>query len=229
MQAVFPKEGSMRHGQHVSTKSLIAFGVGLGAMFAVRKARRRQVSERVAAAFADVREASTLDLPRRNTPIMQRTSRPKKKLALIAVVAAACIAVGIAWAAWTVGGTGSGYAKAGSASSLTLGDATASTTADLYPGATGAVKVSISNPNSFPVRVTSVTGNGTITSDKGAACNASTGVSFSAQSSLTLDLAAGATSTFTLGGAVTMNNTSDNSCQGAVFSIPVAVSGTSNA
>lgn len=160
---------------------------------------------------------------------MQRTPRPKKKLTVIAVVGAACVAVGIAWAAWTVGGSGSGYAKAGSASSLTLGDATASTTADLYPGATGAVKVSVTNPNSFPVRVTSVTGNGAITSDKGASCNASTGVAFSDQSALTLDLAAGATSTFTLSGSVIMNNTSDNSCQGAVFTIPVSVSGTSNA
>lgn len=160
---------------------------------------------------------------------MQRTPRPKRKLAVFAVVGVACVAVGIAWAAWTVGGSGSGYAKAGSATSLTLGDATASTTADLYPGATGAVKVSITNPNSFPVRVTSVTGNGAITSDKGAACNAATGVAFSDQSALSLDLAAGATSTFTLSGSMTMNNTSDNSCQGAVFTIPVSVSGTSNA
>ena len=161
---------------------------------------------------------------------MQRTSRPnRKKLAVLGVGATACVVVGIAWAAWNVAGTGSGYAKAGSASALTLGDATASTTADLYPGATGSVKVSITNPNSFPVRVTTVSGNGAITSDKGAACNAATGVSFSNQSSLTLDLAAGATNTFTLAGAVTMNNNSDNSCQGAVFSIPVSVSGTSNA
>lgn len=160
---------------------------------------------------------------------MQRTSRPKKKLAVAAVVLTACVAVGIAWAAWTVTGSGSGYAKAGSASALTLGDASASASADLYPGATGSAKVAITNPNSFPVRVTSVTGNGTITSDKGAACNAATGVSFANQTGLTLDLAAGATTTFTLSGAVTMSNSSDNSCQGAVFTIPVSVSGTSNA
>jgi hypothetical protein len=160
---------------------------------------------------------------------MPDKSGPRKKVALVSVLGTACIAAGIAWAAWNVGGSGSGYAKAGSASALTLGDATGSTTADLYPGATGSVKVSITNPNSFPVRVTDVTGNGTITSDKGAACNAATGVAFANQTGLTLDLAAGATSTFTLGSAVTMSNSSDNSCQGAVFTIPVSVSGTSNA
>ena len=147
---------------------------------------------------------------------------------LVAIVSAGALCTGVAIAAWAVSGSGSGYAKAGTASALTLGDASAATTADLYPGATGSVKLSITNPNAFAVRVTTVNGNGTITSDKGAACNASTGVTFTNQSGLTLDLAAGATSTFTLAGAVSMSNASDNSCQGALFTIPVSVTGTSN-
>jgi hypothetical protein len=89
----------------------------------------------------------------------------------------------------------------------------------------------VTNPNSFPVRITAVSKQavGSITSDKGAACNASTGVTFTDQSGLTLDLAAGATSTFTLSGAVSMSNASDNSCQGAIFTIPVDVTAVSNA
>jgi hypothetical protein len=212
--------------RHITVITVLAFlGLVLSAALLVRALGRRQGGSAVPPAAAD---EAMRDDTRRDTPV-QKTPRAKKKLALAAVLVAGCVAVGIAWAAWNVSGTGSGYAKAGSASALTLGDATASTTADLYPGATGAVKVSITNPNSFPVRVTTVTGNGTITSDKGAACNAATGVSFTNQSGLTLDLAAGTTNTFTLGGAVTMNNSSDNSCQGAVFTIPVSVSGTSNA
>ena len=115
--------------------------------------------------------------------------------------------------------------------SVAIGDASASTSADLYPGATGAVKLKVTNPNSFPVRITAVSKQaaGSITSDKGAACNASTGVTFTDQSGLTLDLAAGATSTFTLSGAVSMSNASDNSCQGAIFTIPVDVTAVSNA
>ena len=100
---------------------------------------------------------------------------------------------------------------------------------DCDPGHDDAVAILFAAAYTDLVAITTVSGNGTITSDKGAACDASTGVSFSNQSSLTLDLAAGATNTFTLAGAVTMNNNSDNSCQGAVFSIPVSVSGTSNA
>jgi hypothetical protein len=213
----------MRHTTVITVLAIL--GLALGGGLLLRAFRRQPDGSAAPPAAVDeaMRDGSRRDIP------VQKTPRAKKKLALAAVLAAACVAVGIAWAAWNVSGSGSGYAKAGSASALTLGDASASTSADLYPGATGSVKVSITNPNSFPVRVTTVTGTATITSDKGAACNASTGVSFTNQTGLTLDLAAGATNTFTLAGSVSMNNSSDNSCQGAVFTIPVSVSGTSNA
>jgi hypothetical protein len=155
---------------------------------------------------------------------------PRKLFVALAALAA-LIGAGILFAAWSTSGSGNGYAKAGSASALTIGDASASTSADLYPGATGAVKLKVTNPNSFPVRITAVAkqSSGSISSDKGAACNAATGLTFTDQSGLTLDLAAGATSTFTLSGAVAMSNASDNTCQGAIFTIPVDVSAISNA
>src|ERR687884_993095 len=119
--------------------------------------------------------------------------RPNKLIVAAALFAVAAVVAGIAIGAWSVSGSGTGYAKAGSSSALTLSDASASTSADLYPGAAGAVKLKVSNPNPFPVRITAVAGNGTITSDKGAACDAATGVAFVNQSGLTLDLAANAT------------------------------------
>jgi hypothetical protein len=156
---------------------------------------------------------------------------PSSKFVVIALVGVfAVVLAGIAIAAWVVSGSGTGYAKAGSSSALTLSDASASTSADLYPGAAGAVKLKVSNPNPFPVRITAVASNGALTSDKGAGCDASTGVSFTNQSGLSLDLLANETNkVFTLTGAVSMSNASDNTCQGAVFSIPVSVTATSNA
>jgi hypothetical protein len=157
-------------------------------------------------------------------------SRRKKLVIVTALVVAAALAGGIAIASWTVSGSGTGYAKASTASPITLSDASASTSADLYPGASGAVKLKVSNPNPFPVRITAVSGNGAITSDKGAACNAATGVTFTNQSSLTLDLLANESDkVFTLAGAVAMSNASDTTCQGAVFSIPVTATAISNA
>jgi len=155
---------------------------------------------------------------------------PRKLFFVLAAIVALTV-TSIIVAAWSTSGSGNGFAKAGSASALTIGDASASTTADLYPGATGSVKLKVTNPNSFPIRVTAVTKqtSSSITSDKGAACNTATGVTFTDQSGLALDVAAGGTSTFTLTGAVAMTNASDNSCQGAVFTIPVDVTGISNA
>lgn len=139
------------------------------------------------------------------------------------------MAVGsIAYAAWTASGTGQGYAKAGTAQALTTVDVSASTTATLYPSGTGNVLLRINNPNPYSVRVTSVTGSGAVTSDKGAACDASTGVTFTNQTGLTLDVPATSAVTFTLTGVAAMSNASDNSCQGAVFTIPVSLSGASN-
>jgi hypothetical protein len=157
-------------------------------------------------------------------------SRRKKLLIVAGLALAFALAGGIAIASWTVSGSGTGYAKASTASPITLSDASASTSADLYPGASGAVKLKVSNPNPFPVRITAVSGNGAITSDQGAACNAATGVTFTNQSSLTLDLLASESNkVFTLAGAVAMSNASDNTCQGAVFSIPVTATAISNA
>jgi hypothetical protein len=157
---------------------------------------------------------------------------PKKLSRRAAVLAAVLVlggtAAGIGIAAWNITGSGSGYAKATTASTLTLGDASASTSADLYPGATGSVKLSITNPNAFRIQVTAVTRTGAITSDKGANCNGSTGVAFSDPSGLTHNVDAGATTTITLASAVTMSNASHNDCQGAVFTIPVDVTAISN-
>jgi hypothetical protein len=158
-----------------------------------------------------------------------RSPRKRKLIVASVVLLAAIVAVGVGLGAWSLGGTGNGAAKATTASNITLADATAFTTADLYPGATGNLKLRATNPNPFPVRITAVSANGTITSDKGAACDASTGVTFSNQTGLTLDLAAGATATLTVPSSVSMSNASDNSCQGAVFTVPVSLTAVSNA
>ncbi|HEV8251145.1 MAG TPA: hypothetical protein VGQ15_14345 [Gaiellaceae bacterium] len=159
---------------------------------------------------------------------MKSSTRRKTLLAagIIALVAAAAVAV----AAWQTSGSGPAYAKAQTAATLTLGDASASTSADLYPGATGALTIKITNPNPFPIKITTValqTG-GVVTSNKGPACDASTGVSVSNQTGLAIAVGASTTSTVTVPNAVSMSNASDNSCQGAVFTVPVDVTAVSS-
>src|SRR5437763_13634307 len=154
-----------------------------------------------------------------------------RKLA-VAVIAALFAAVGLVYAAWTTNGTGSAYAKAGTAQSLTTVDVSASTSATLYPGVSGDVLVKIDNPNPYAVTVTAVTGSGTIAADAGHSGCTTTGVTFTNQSSLSLSVPAksggvdGVLQT-TLTGAASMSNASLNACQGATFTIPVTLTGTS--
>jgi hypothetical protein len=152
----------------------------------------------------------------------------KARVALALSAVAVVTTAGATFGSWAVSSSaGAGAAKARVASALTLADASASTTAQLYPGGTGDIFIKVTNPNPFAVTITSVTGAGTITSDKGAACDAATGVSFSNASGLTQAVAAGATVTFSLTGKVAMSNASDNSCQGAIFTVPVTLGATS--
>src|SRR5919199_2061134 len=142
-----------------------------------------------------------------------------KKLA-VAVLAAAFAVVGLVYAAWTTNGSGSAYAKAGSAQAIGTVDVSASTTATLYPGVSGDVLIKLDNPNPYAVTVTAITGNGTITPDAGHSGCTTTGVTFTNQTGLNLVIPAkvGATDgslQTTLTGAASMSNASLNACQGA--------------
>jgi len=185
---------------------------------------------------------------------MNRTS---KRIVAIGTPLAAVAATGIAFAAWTATGSGSGYAKATTAQALTTVDVSATVVAGasgLYPGGTTGLDIKIHNPNSYPVLVTGVAakldathfvvgtgGGGSCTDDpstestpgNAATLAHPTGVSFSGWASpadgTAIAVAASGDTEVTLAGKVSMSNTSDNGCQGATFSIPVTLSGASNA
>ena len=163
-------------------------------------------------------------------------SRKKRALVVVLVVAVASVS-SLVFAAWLSSGSGSAYGKAGTAEVLSTVDVSATTPATLYPGATGDALIKIINPNPYPVRITSVSLNGTnadITPDAGHSTCSPTGVSFSNRTGLTIDVPAKSGGVngvveATLTGAVSMSNASSNNCQGATFTIPVTFSGSSNA
>lgn len=145
----------------------------------------------------------------------------------MAVIALAV--VGLVYAAWTASGGGQGYAKATSAQALSTVDVSASTTATLFPGANGDVLIKVSNPNGYPIRVSGVAGAGPITADAGHPACTTTGVTYTDQTGLSIDVPAGGQTQATLAGTAHMSNASDNGCQGATFTVPVSLSGASNA
>jgi hypothetical protein len=163
-----------------------------------------------------------------------------KRAIVVGTAIAAVGVVGVAYAAWDANTTGNAAAQAETGKNLVVLDA--KTDATLYPGATGNATIEIKNPNKYPVKVSSLQwdqGAGVkATPVSGSTCN-NTGVYFGdfSKSSIgsggllavKLELAAGETKAFTLTNAVHMINNSENGCQGATFSIPVAVTAASNA
>lgn len=150
-----------------------------------------------------------------------------KKLAALGVALVTFAGIGLAWAAWTAGGTGSGSAKAGTATALTTSDASASVVNLLYPSGSADVAVTINNPNPYAVTVSSVTGDGTITSGN-ATCDASNGVTFTDQTGLSIVVPANGNKTTVFANAASMSNASVDACQGQTFTIPVSISGASS-
>jgi hypothetical protein len=154
-----------------------------------------------------------------------------RKLA-VALIATMLGIVGLVYAAWTTNGTGDAYAKAGTAAAIGTIDVSASTIASLYPGVSGDVLIKLDNPNPYSVTVTAVTGNGSITADAGHSGCTTTGVTFTNQTGLSLVVPAKAgavngTLQTSLTNAASMSNASLNACQGATFTIPVSLTGSS--
>jgi hypothetical protein len=161
------------------------------------------------------------------------TFRRFSKRAIVASLFLGILLAGsVAFAWWTAGGTGNGYTKAETAQQLTTNNVSATTTAQLHPGGTSDVILQIANPNTYAVTVTNINGNGAITSGNATCDNPNApytgnGVTFTNQSG-TWVVPAGNTLDVTLTGAAAMSNTattSNDSCQGKVFTIPVALVG----
>jgi len=140
-----------------------------------------------------------------------------KKAAAFSAVIGLTFTIGIAFAAWTANGTGTGYAKARGKLGLTTAQVTPA--GDLYPGATGAVVVKINNPNPYPVSIA------TISKDGAAALPCS--VTFTNQSGLSLYVPANGSDTFTLPNAVAMGADAADSCAETTIAIPITFTGSS--
>ena len=147
-----------------------------------------------------------------------------KKLMITGATLLAFLVASVAFAAWVVTGSGDGYAKATSSQALYTDDVGATTVAQLYPGGSGDVKVTVRNPNPFPVEVTQVGGDPL----------KATGVSFTTQNLVAGNVVPAksggtdGTLALTLSNAAAMSNASVNACQGATFTIPVTFTAASN-
>ncbi len=150
---------------------------------------------------------------------------------------------GVAVASWTATGTGQGSARAASVSGLVV--SAGSPLGALYPlpanstpatgygsGTVGSVATTVTNPNPFPVTITTATiGSVTTNPLAGHACAAgsvlpTTSAPIALSPPVTL-AANSAPTALTVPGALYMVSTAEDGCQGASFSVPVTVTGAS--
>ena len=132
--------------------------------------------------------------------------------------------IGAASAYWSGAGSGSGSGETGTAADVTLTPGTAS--ADLYPGGSAAVTLSVANPNPGPVHVgrfvlDTSQGTGGFAVDGGHTGCVLTTLSFTTQtnSGPGWDFVSGSTGPLTLANAVSMSSAAANACQGATFTV----------
>lgn len=150
----------------------------------------------------------------------------RKRLVRIVVTAAVglSIAGAVAYAAWSVTGSGRGSASAATAQNLTL--SAGSTSSALYPGAAADVDTSIANANPFPVHVTGLAldttkGQNGFDVDAGhSGCNVSS-LSFTTATNggHGWDIAAGSSDDVDASGSIAMGASANDSCQGATFTV----------
>lgn len=126
------------------------------------------------------------------------------------------------YSAWFAPSVGDGAAASGEGLGLVVSPGTPVDL--LFPGGSGDVAVNISNPNEWDVTVTSITGNGPVTSLDAACQAAGHEVTFENQTGSWLIPAGGSVDLNLVDAAVMGENASDE-CQGVEFTVPLALAG----
>jgi hypothetical protein len=157
----------------------------------------------------------------------KRLDRRTRMILGIAAAAAVVVNAGAAWAYWQITGSKVAQTTDGAPVELAL-RARSDLNQTLRPGATGDLIVTVTNDNSFPVKITSVTGGGPISADPEHAktgCTA-TGVRLSrAQFEVLWEVGRNTIGAFNVPGGLTMRPGGGKACEGATFTVPVRVSG----
>ena len=146
----------------------------------------------------------------------------KRRVTVLASTISMLLIAGVVFAAWTSTATGSGSAKSLDHEDTFVGIVSQTAGADLYPGETAEVVVTLTNTQDYPVTVNSISAGD---SNVEGACDAAS-VTTAAQSSIGDALAAGASKDYTL--IATMDSDASEACANKTFTIPVTASLSSN-
>lgn len=137
----------------------------------------------------------------------------RKRTMAIAAVAVLAVGGGVAYAAWSSSGAGSG--AVGSTQSLSSTISAVDGAGGLFPGRTVSFSVTIDNPNGYPVKVTSISAG---SSAEVGGCGEGT-VTSVALSNPAGTILPGESGTYVL--QATMNADAADACQNKSFTLPL--------
>ena len=157
----------------------------------------------------------------------------RRILGMVAMIAAIVLVTvggaGVAYAYWTAGGSGTGFGASGTTTPITLSSGTP--TATLLPGGQTGVILTMTNPNTAAVKISSLAldttqGTGGFSVDSGhSGCTLST-LSFATQTNggagWTVPGKVGSTNgtlAVTMTNSLSMSTSAANACQGATFTV----------
>jgi hypothetical protein len=182
----------------------------------------------------DLGEVPTGDLRARGgrPGLLSRLDARTRSILTAAAAAAVLVNAGVVWAYWHITGSETGRAYAGAVVELNL-RGRSDLNKPLTPGSIGDLTVTVTNDNDFPIRITSVSpAPGAILADDEHRENGcvDNGVAVGLKSAkVQWNVARNNVEAYTVPGGLTMAATSDPACAGAVFTIPVLVTGIAGA
>lgn len=145
-----------------------------------------------------------------------------KRSAVVLGAAGVVVVAGVAYAAWTSTGAGSGSVTSTTAVNSTIGSDTTGT--PLYPGAVKTFTVSIDNPNDYPVVVNGISAGSSTATSGGCAAGTVTSAAVTNPGST---IAAHGSAVYTL--TATMSGSATDACKSQTFTLPLTATLSSNA
>lgn len=159
-------------------------------------------------------------------PLLERLRRRRPLVMVVVGLITFVSTAGVAVALWSATGSGNGGAKALTAQALTI-TAAGAPTADLFPGASGDLQFTVTNPNPYPISLTDVD-YGAVTSSDQANCPAAN-LTTAADGSLAAPIALNANAVntpATIADAITLDVNAPDGCQGVTFTVAITLTGT---
>jgi hypothetical protein len=161
--------------------------------------------------------------PRTTVVWLGRLARRAPFVAGLVVALVGGLGAGTAYGFFSGSGSGSNVATIGSAGSVTVEAATGTPSSDLFPGGTADLTLTLDNPNSYPVTITGISQNGTVTASGGVGTCSTTGVLAPTQTGLAITVAKDSVVVVNIPDGASMDADSDSGCQGASFEVPVTI------